>query len=206
MEGSARSARLLTFAAPVVEAVVNGWVKLDPEVRSRLAGEGSSCIGVEFTELSVHIYVVLEQGAIRIRAEHEAPPTVWIRGRISALMSMMLNDVVRSDVVIEGDAELAARLHHAIRSVDVDWEEQLSRLTGDAIAHRVGETARMGLRWFNETRASVRADIKDYLTEEARMLPLRMEIERFLNEVDDLRSDVDRLEARIARLESRRGT
>ena len=43
----------------------------------------------------------------------------------------------------------------------------------------------------------------EYLQEEGRDVPVRLEVEEFLREVDRLRDDVERLEARIARLSRR---
>ena len=199
-----RSARLLTLVAPIVETLVNGWLRLDPDIRAGLSGEAPSCIAVELTELSLSVYLVLDHGEIHVRSEPFGTPAVWIRGPTPSLFAMLLTDRIRSDVVIEGDADLAARLHHAVRGVDIDWEEQLSKVTGDAVAHEVGKSARVGLRWLRDVGESLRLDAKEYLTEESLMLPTRSEIETYMDGVDALRSDIDRLEAHIARLEAAR--
>ncbi len=43
-------------------------------------------------------------------------------------------------------------------------------------------------------------NVGEYLRIESEIVPNRVEIDGFMNDVDDLRSDVDRLEQRIARL------
>jgi ubiquinone biosynthesis protein UbiJ len=45
----------------------------------------------------------------------------------------------------------------------------------------------------------------EYLTEESRDLPTRIEVDEFLADVDRLREATDRLEARLAALEKPRG-
>ena len=46
-------------------------------------------------------------------------------------------------------------------------------------------------------------DTSEYLREESGVLPTRVEIEAFMEEIDQFRSDVDRLEARIRRSETK---
>ena len=48
-------------------------------------------------------------------------------------------------------------------------------------------------------------NISEYLTEESRDLPVRIEVEEFLDGVDRLREAVDRLDARVAAAERSRG-
>ena len=43
-------------------------------------------------------------------------------------------------------------------------------------------------------------DLTEYLQEEARVVPTRMGLEAFMDDIDTLRSDVDRLAARVDRL------
>jgi ubiquinone biosynthesis protein UbiJ len=52
---------------------------------------------------------------------------------------------------------------------------------------------------------SARDNLSEYLTEEARLLPHRFEVEDFLGEVDVLRDDCERLAARISLLEKKSG-
>jgi ubiquinone biosynthesis protein UbiJ len=42
--------------------------------------------------------------------------------------------------------------------------------------------------------------VSEYLQEESRITPTKIEVERFLNAVDALDADIERLEARTSRL------
>jgi ubiquinone biosynthesis protein UbiJ len=46
--------------------------------------------------------------------------------------------------------------------------------------------------------------VAEYLQEEGRDVPARIEVEEFLEGVDELRDSTDRFEARLARLEAQR--
>ena len=89
--------------------------------------------------------------------------------------------------------------------LDIDWEEQLSKLTGDIIAHQLGNAARHGRRAFRFGLDTLEKDSGEYLQEELRLLPTRIETENFSDEVSRISMDVDRLAARLKRLQNRGG-
>ena len=103
-------------------------------------------------------------------------------------------------VEIDGDAELGQRFKALLDSIDIDWEEQLSRITGDVIAHQIGVAWRDLQAWRRQATETLSKDAVEYFQEESRDLPTPTEVEAFLAGIDTLRSDVDRLEQRVARL------
>ena len=85
-------------------------------------------------------------------------------------------------VEIQGDTETGQQLQDILASAEWDWEEQLSRFTGDVVAHQVGTLARRARRLLGSSRDTLERDISEYLQEEC------------------LRADLDRLSARVERL------
>ena len=83
---------------------------------------------------------------------------------------------------------------------EIDWEEYLSHFVGDIIAHQVGNCVRSFVDWNQQTAATMRQNMTEYLQEEIRYFPPREECQDFFNDVDEFRSDIDRMEARIQRL------
>jgi ubiquinone biosynthesis protein UbiJ len=108
-----------------------------------------------------------------------------------------------SSIRIAGDAEVAQRFQSLLRQAQPDFEEELSRVVGDVAAHRMAGLARGFFDWGRKAAGSLSGSVAEYLQEEGRDLPARVEVEEFLEAVDRLREDTDRLEARLARLESR---
>jgi ubiquinone biosynthesis protein UbiJ len=108
------------------------------------------------------------------------------------------------EVRVEGDSEFASALSFVAANLRWDFEEDLSRLTGDIVAHRVGETVRGLDRWRRATARAASASVAEFLTEEKHVLPTRLEADAFLREVDELRDAVERLDKRVALLEPRR--
>jgi ubiquinone biosynthesis protein UbiJ len=104
---------------------------------------------------------------------------------------------------VSGDVALAEAISFVAANIEWDFEEDLSRLTGDIAAHRVGEAVRGFRQWRGQVRQSAEANIAEYLTEEKGVLPTRLQAEAFLQAVDELRDAAERLAKRIERLEQR---
>jgi ubiquinone biosynthesis protein UbiJ len=64
----------------------------------------------------------------------------------------------------------------------------------------VGITVRRTSHWAAENLKTLVSDLSEYLTEEARLLPTRIELDNWTVDVDELRMAVDRIEARLRRL------
>jgi len=101
---------------------------------------------------------------------------------------------------VEGEARLAGEVQKLARELRWDAEEDLSRILGDVLAHRLVETARGFARWQRDSAARLTEALADYAAEEARFLVRRAELEAFAGSADSLRQALDELERRIARL------
>lgn len=112
---------------------------------------------------------------------------------------------LRSGAVhIEGDAEVAQAFSELLKHARPDLEEELSRVVGDVAAHQIGNFARSALAFGRRASDTFARNVAEYLQEEGRDLPTRVEADEFTAGVDAIRDDVDRLEARLALLEARR--
>ena len=110
----------------------------------------------------------------------------------------MLNN---GSLKIEGDVEFANQLHSIFKEVDIDWEEVASKFVGDSAAYQLGVFAKRFRNYGKRSADNFRMDVSEYLQEESRILPTKVEINRFMSDVDDFDAHVQRIEARIQRLE-----
>jgi ubiquinone biosynthesis protein UbiJ len=106
---------------------------------------------------------------------------------------------------VSGDAEIAQVFQKLFAAARPEFEEELSRLTGDVAAHEIAGFARGALAFGRRARDTLAANMAEYLTEESRDLPTRIEADEFLADVDRLREATDRLAARLAAIEKTRG-
>jgi ubiquinone biosynthesis accessory factor UbiJ len=146
--------------------------------------------------------VSAERLALMAGAESEA--NAVISGSPWALIELLTggaNAEGRPSTQIRGDAEIANRYRELFALARPDFEEELSRWTGDVPARRLSQFARAAFSWLRDSARTARENIAEYLQEESRDLVNRAELEEFLLGVDQSREMADRIEIRLARLE-----
>jgi len=190
-----------------LEITLNRYLALDPETLSRLAGMTGKLIAVELRGVGITLYMAPHSGGIQLLREFDGSADAVISGTPMALARVGIGEerslLFAGEVEIRGDVTLGQRFESVLRELDIDWEEQLSHLVGDAAAHQVGNLVRDALQWGAKSVDTFGRDVTEYLQEESRYLPQRDEVNKFLAAVDVLRNDVERLEARVKRLHSR---
>jgi ubiquinone biosynthesis protein UbiJ len=192
-----------------LEEAVNRYLAMDPQARDQMAGLHGKVIAFEILGTGMTLYLVPGPGRLQVLEVHEGDPDCRLRGTPLALAQM--NDrkassdkLFSGEVEISGDTQLAHQFGKILGAMDIDWEEQLSLYTGDIIAHEAGRFIRQASHWGRRTLDTLGLDVKEYLQEELRTLPVREEIDGFLSGVDTLRDDVERLQVRVARLQQKR--
>lgn len=194
-----------------LEAALNGYLGLDPVTRERLAALHGRIIGLEVLGLGLTLFFTPDEtGALQVHGRHEGEPDCWLRGAPLDLLragdrAKGADQLFSQRVRIEGDSGLAQRFGAILGEIDIDWEEHLSRIVGDVAAHEVGSAARAAQDFGRRAGRTADQNLREYLQEEARLLPTRYEVNEFLDAVDVLRDDVERLAARVERLRYRSG-
>jgi ubiquinone biosynthesis accessory factor UbiJ len=199
---------LKSLAYTAFEEALNLYLDLDADAKAQLARLHGRVIALEVLGVGVTLYLVPAPTRLQVLSRCDGVPDCTLRGSPLALARLRepergSDGLFAGEVEIHGDTELAHRFGKILGRIDIDWEEQLSRLTGDVVAHELGNVARGARRWGRQAKESLTLDLREYLQEETRILPNRWEIEDFLAGVDRVRDDVERLEARLDRLERR---
>ena len=184
---------------------INGWLGLDPVARSRLSALDGRIIALHLCVLERTIMLRVDNDRITVVPEHELQADTVLHGTPLGMMQLGLGSdaagtLFSGDVEITGDVETGQAFKAILDEMDIDWEEQLSRITGDVLAHQLGNLARGASDWLRHGSTTLQQDIGEYLQEESRVLPSRIEIENFIADVGDTAMAVDRLEARLQRL------
>jgi ubiquinone biosynthesis protein UbiJ len=200
--------RLAASAVSTLESLVNRYLRLDPGIGARMATLSGKCIGIELRGPDISLFIFPDEHGIQLKDRIEGEPDTILRGTPLGMVRLGFGGntektLFSGDAVIEGDVETGQAFKAILDELDIDWEEQLARLTGDVIAHQVGNTARHGRGLFRHGVATVEKDITEYLQEELRLLPTRIETENFSADVTRLNMDTDRLMARVKRLQTR---
>ena len=141
-------------------------------------------------------------------AADEQPVDASISGTPLGLAALLAGRsggrVMATGVAIAGDAEVAVAFERLLRHARPELEEELARLLGDVPAHFAARALKGVFGWGRRAADSLARNGAEYLTEEARDLVPRAELDVLLGDIDRIRDDVDRAGARIALLEARR--
>lgn len=202
------------LAASALEAAINRYLDValhqypDEEPNPRLRKLDGKVVAIELQGMNTTFYLAFDGDRVHVQAHLLGEPDARISGTPLSLMRMRLQgrreqqqSLFGGDVTISGDAELGREVNALLDELDIDWEEQLSRLVGDVVAHEIGSRARAFGDWARQTLDTLSEDGREYLHEEAQLLVSRAELEPFLVDVDVLRDDVERLEKRIERFQ-----
>ncbi len=189
--------------AVALEAVINRAISLDPESRESLAELNNRVIAIELAQLQWRIVTRVDDHRIRLLTAFDGNADATIRGTPTALAKMGLNkdqSPASSNVTFSGDPELGQTFQRIINRFEIDWEGELAKLTGDVIAHQVGNTAKQFFSWLKHAGSSLEQTAADYVRHETRTAVGQDEVDAFCSKVDTLRNDVGRLEQRLQRL------
>lgn len=188
-----------------LEILLNRALALDPETAEALGAFEGRVIGLALHGGDGRLLFLPGRGRLHLLAEGERPPDALVRVTPQALLRLPwarhpAEGLFRGEVTFEGDTALAQGFLRTLGRLEIDWEELLARVMGDPAAHALGRLVRTGVDRVAGAAALLQQDLGEYLTEEARLVPTRAEVEDFAEQVERLREDLDRLEARVRRL------
>ncbi len=158
-------------------------------------------IAINFTDVEKTLYCHPGSWGMRISLQQPAKePSAVIRGRVMALVNLSLNKdklstSIQERIEISGNTAAAQKFQKILTELDIDWEQQLSRLVGDAVAFRIFQGLNKTRQWVNDSFKSVAISGRDYLQQESGHMPTKPEFDQFKSEVTDLRHSVERMEA-----------
>lgn len=144
---------------------------------------------------------ILENGLLE-RASAETANALVIKLKPGALPLLLARDEnARGQIEIEGPADLAGAVDDLFRNLGWDFEEDLSKVFGDVVAHRLASGGKALAAWQREALQRLAENLAEYWVEERPMLVRPADAERFGRDAGALHDEVARLEKRIERLE-----
>jgi ubiquinone biosynthesis protein UbiJ len=162
------------------------------------AGRGVEIRCAPFPDLRLRI---LESGLLE-PASAETANALVIKLKPGALPLLLARDEnARGQIEIEGPADLAGAVDDLFRNLGWDFEEDLSKVFGDVVAHRLASGGKALAAWQREALQRLAENLAEYWVEERPMLVRPADAERFGRDAGALHDEVARLEKRIERLE-----
>lgn len=200
-------AQLLTSG---VELGFNQLLKLDPDSQARLAKLSGKSLQVSVKELPFPLLFnfseQVEVGAVIESNEHNQAPDCLIELDLNTLpklqdSSQLTQLIQQKKLSLIGDIYIAQTFGDLIKELDIDWEEQLSKYTGDVFAHQTFSSAKSLFAQAKQELDKAANNLGHRMTQADSIAVTPIEVALFSDQVSDLRSDAERLQARLQRLE-----
>lgn len=192
-----------------IEQLINRGVGLSSTAGALALALGGQTLDINFDGTPLALRLTAQDGQVRVTASaaDDSPPDAALAGTPLAMLRLLGGDpeaLIRDgDIRLTGNDEVANRFRDLLHHARPDLEEELSRVLGDPLAHQLGNFAREFAAWSQRTAASLARSTGEFLTEEQRALPTRVEVDEFCAAVDRISNDVERAAARLARLRDR---
>lgn len=193
---------------PLIEEAVNGLLARDPRVAECLEALSGRVVEVRVVGLPLTLYLSFPAGSVHVGSTALSPPDVSLTGTPPALLRLAFTRggqtaLFARAVEVRGDIGVLERLRACLAALDPDWEEALAARIGDVPAHALMRQARSLSSWLAAGRETLGENFREYLWEEARVLPRPEAVEDLARSVDQLRDDAERLAKRVERLARR---
>lgn len=182
----------------IMERALSTYLALHPDSTFVLAAhEGHALVLTVKPGGTVALQV--EKKCLRVLPKATLPVTAHISGAMSDILRVLLRGAeaswMGSGVVVIGDAVWVAEFMRDFSSLELDWAAVLGEYTGDFFAQGIARGVQL---WKQNTRPlsrTMREQCQSFLQQEAQILPLRTEVEKWINDIRTLQFDVERLEA-----------
>lgn len=180
----------------ILQGIINKYLRLDPSIDSLLLPLENKTLHINCSDFAAQIYAAINNGHFLFSSSEPAHCDIKISGKLVDFVSFALNKQ-QSALQIQGDLHAAQNLQKLLVELNIDWAQELSKITGDFIAQEALYLFKQFSGYRRDAHNSLADMITEYLQEESGLLPTAHEVTEFIQAVDALRLRVDRLEARI---------
>lgn len=199
---------LHTAALAALERAVNRALELAPASRAQL-NELEDCVfALHCTAPPLDVYLQPGSDRIRLLGVYDGPVTTSVRGVASDFTELAAAPdpaaaLINGRLELSGDSGPLLELQKILAGLEIDWEAPLVGALGDVAGHQLAQMLRGIYSWGRQASGSLGRQLEEFIHEEARLRPPRLELEDFYRDVQELELRVERLQSRTARLQKR---
>jgi len=194
---------LQTTALGLVEIGSNQLLRMDGDVLEHCEKLSGCCIAIHLIDIDKTLYCQPGHWGINLSLDKPSKEIdATISGRAMALVNLSMQQdkiatSIKERVEITGNAQVAQQFQKILTEIDIDWEEQIAKITGDTLAVNITRTAKTLHNWFKSSAESFILNSRDYVQHEVSMTPTEYELADLKQNITTLRDDVERLEAKF---------
>ncbi|MDP5052933.1 MAG: SCP2 sterol-binding domain-containing protein [Congregibacter sp.] len=200
---------LHTAGLTAAEATVNAALRLSPHSVEALKPLAGRVLALECTRPAITLYLHSEpSGELRLQGVHEGPVATRVTGTAQDFASLaQAKDpaaaLINGGIQLEGNSSTLIDMQRVFNDLDIDWEAPLVSGLGDVAGHQLAGMLSAAFNGSRQSGANLRRQLEEFAVEEARIVPPRLALEHFYEDVQKLGERSERLEQRVARLRLR---
>ena len=194
---------LKKYSLKTIQMALNKGLSLDEQASQKIKALDGKALKLVINPIQIHFFIFFSDGELHLLDQYDKEVDTIIHSnpigflRLGLLPSTELRSLFNNEVNITGDVELGQQVKQLFEELDIDWEGQLAQFTGDVPAYQIGSLIRKGLAFQKQVTNSMCLNVNEYVHEELRLLPSKMELDDFFHDVDELSLDVERLQAQV---------
>ncbi len=202
------SPTLVTAITAAFENALNRALQHAPATQAELATLDGSVFALHCSAPEVEVFLQPTGEGLRLMGVYDGEVTTRVSGRASDFADLVTASdpaatLINGELALEGDSAPLLELQRILAALDMDWEAPLVDTLGDVAGHQLAQTLRALAGWGNQASRSLVRQFDEYIHEEARLTPPRLELEDFYRDVQDLVMRVDRLQSLTGRFRRR---
>jgi ubiquinone biosynthesis protein UbiJ len=199
---------LLTAVLAAAEQVLNRALALAPGSKAELSALDDCVFALHCTAPPLDVYLHAVEGRIRLTGVYDGPVTTSVRGVASDFAALATardptSALINGPIELKGDSAPLIELQRLVAALDIDWEAPLVDALGDVAGHQLAQALRATYGWGRQASSGLGRQLEEFIHEEARLSPPRLELEDFYRDVQQLDLRVERLQQRTRRLRKR---
>jgi len=175
---------------------------LDPDLSYRLESLADKVLAINCTDYpNWHKYCTFTTQNLLFTSSQPEHIDVRIYSTFSGFIKFAISRD-KTEIMLDGNVHVAESALKFFSELNIDWEEELSKYSGDIAAHQAGVLIARLKHYKQHSGSSLEEMITEYLQEESGLLPTVFEVNEFIDAVYQLRLDADRLDAKVTLYEN----
>ena len=206
------------LALGTIETLFNQWIDLDAATRQQFDGLSGKLLRVVIDSPQLSVDMLFDQNKVRINptalgmadgkpsvfeqrpydaayAPEQAHLTLHVTSIVALAKLMSAEAGKTGNIPIQGDMAILQQLQRILAQAQPDLASQLSPWIGAIAAKQIGDILALGKKTLVQTSQNVANHASDAIIEDTQLVAARWQMDRFKNNVRQLRQDIERAQA-----------
>ncbi len=167
--------------------------------RAYLVGFAGKVVQFDFSLFKTHL-IILEDGSLSMAGDTASADAVIHLPPSLAMRLMAQDEAAKLQIKIDGDTHLATELSKVLQQMRWDVEEDLSHFIGDIAANKLVAGSQKVAQETKKQSVNMAEMLSEYWQEEKPTIAKKWQVEKFMQDVDTLKSDMARFEKKLQKL------